>query len=170
MSYREAAWNLAQSGQLELAMAAWTMENLRQIAQGKPPDPVVEENLRQAGAWLAQSPCGAQSPKDGFSSQDDALLRYLVDLQREIGNHDNLQHAIDTLLNEWRTSPNPNLYDWTLNHLRVTQGPADRVLVLAALGQFLEQAVEQTRLAPLQAASPWQSANPEIGTTMRSRA
>ena len=155
MTYREIAWNLAQSGQLELAMAAWTMENLRQIAQGKPPDPVVEENLRQAGAWLAQS------PKDGFSSQDGQLLRTLVDLQKEIGNHDHLQHAIDTLLNEWRTSPNPNLYDWTLNNLRVTKGPADRVLVLAAIGQYLERCVEQIRCA---------GCNPEIGTTMRSRA
>ncbi|MCL4525194.1 MAG: hypothetical protein M1492_01620 [Gammaproteobacteria bacterium] len=160
MTYREIAWNLAQGGQLELAMAAWTMENLRQIAQGKPPDPVVEENLRQAGAWLAQS------PKDGFSSQDDELLRTLVDLQREIGNHDNLQHAIDTLLNEWRTSPNPNLYDWTLNTIRSTKGPEDRVLVLAAIGQYLERCVEQTRCVESSPAG----GDPEIGTTIRSRA
>ena len=57
MTYREIAWNFAQGGQLELAMAAWTMEN-----------------LRQAGL------CLTQLPKDGFSSQDDTLLRYLVDL------------------------------------------------------------------------------------------
>lgn len=157
-NYREIAWNLAQSGQLELAMTAWTRYALEQERQGKALDPVITENLRQASSAFV-------GPKDGFTvNQDESLLDYLITLQKEIGNHDNLQNAIHVLLNEWRTSPNPNLYDWTLNTIRSTKGPEDRVLVLAAIGQYLERCVEQTRLAPLQAA------NPEIGTTMRSRA
>lgn len=136
-TFREVAYELAQAGQWELAMTAWTRENLRQINRGLPTEPVIDENLRQAGLWLSQK------PKDGFSSFDEQILEYLLQLQKEIGNHSNLQPSIDILLNEWRTSPNQNLYDWTLQTIRTTKGPEDRVLILAALGKFLEEQVDQ---------------------------
>lgn len=136
-TFREVAYELAQAGQWELAMTAWTRENLRQINRGLRTEPVIDENLRQAGLWLSQK------PKDGFSSFDEQILEYLLQLQKEIGNHSNLQPSIDILLNEWRTSPNQNLYDWTLQTIRTTKGPEDRVLILAALGKFLEEQVDQ---------------------------
>lgn len=118
-------------------MTAWTRYALERERKGEAPDPVITENMQHASAALP-------APKDGFTAtQDETLLDYLMDLQKEIGNHDNLQHAIHTLLNEWRTSPNRNLYDWTLQTIRATKGPEDRVLVLAAIGRFLEESVDR---------------------------
>jgi len=148
-SYRETAWELYQQGHLDEAVTAWTLENLDQIAKGNAPDPVVLENLRLAGKGRI---------KDGFTrDSDEALLHHLIGLQERIGNRDDLRSAIDTLLTEWRASPEPHLYPWAIDQMRATRGPQDRVLVLAAIGQFLEQAVEQARNAP------------EIGTTLRTR-
>ena len=118
-------------------MTAWTRYALECERNGESPDPVITKNLQQAGASFIGT-------KDGFTAtQDEALLDYLMDLQKDVGNHDNLQHAINTLLNEWRTSPNRNLYDWTLQTIRATKGPEDRVLVLAAIGRFLEESVDR---------------------------
>jgi len=148
-SYRETAWALYQNGRLDEAVTAWTLENLDQIAKGNAPDPVVLENLHLAGKGLV---------KDGFTrDNDESLLHHLIGLQKRIGNRDDLRNAIDTLLTEWRASPETHLYPWAIDQMRATRGPQDRVLVLAAIGQFLEQAVEQARHAP------------EIGTTLRTR-
>jgi hypothetical protein len=136
-NFREVAWQLAQEGQLDLAMTAWTRYALEQERQGKALDPAITENLQQASKLLAGT-------KDGFTAnQDESLLDYLITLQKEIKNYNNLQPAIETLLNEWRTSPNRNLYDWTLQTIRTTKGPEDRVLVLAAIGGFLEKSVDR---------------------------
>ncbi|MGK9450285.1 hypothetical protein ACSSZE_03330 [Acidithiobacillus caldus] len=137
MDYREAAWQLAQEGNLDLAMTAWTRYALEQERNNVPLDPAIEKNLQHTSSLLTGS-------KDGFTvNQDESLLHYLIRLQQKTENHQNLLPAIETLLNEWRTSPNRNLYDWTLQTIRNTKGPKDRVLVLAAIGRFLEECVDR---------------------------
>lgn len=134
MNYEQLGFDLAQNGHIELAMTAWTMSQYQ-----KPQNPVVQDNLNKAEAWMSQY------PKEGFLSGDGDkfLLDHLLRLQKQIGNTDNLQTAINGLAEDWQATPERNLYAWTLGQIREGQGSAARILVLSAIGEYLEQGVTE---------------------------
>ncbi|MBU2743581.1 hypothetical protein HF670_03945 [Acidithiobacillus thiooxidans] len=154
MDYRKAAWELAQNGQIDEAITAWTLAQRNGDTSA-----VLRENLELAQAWLSGT------PKDGFLRKDGdtRLLDHLLHLQKEIGNQDDLDIAIQAALNEWRISPNSNLYDWTLNQIRSGVGSPAKILVLSAIGEYLEQSVEKACSAQLVLPSA------KNGTTLRSK-
>ncbi|MDD2748726.1 MAG: hypothetical protein PHX24_01445 [Acidithiobacillus sp.] len=146
MDYRKAAWEFSQKGQIDEAMTAWTMAQRTGDHSA-----VIKENLGMMELWLSDR------PKDGFlqGDNDQYLLHHLMNLQKQIKNTDDLNIPIQATLNEWRTSPSRNLYEWTLNQIKSGIGSPAKVLVLSAIGEYLEQSVEKAGI--------------EIGTTIRSK-
>lgn len=130
-NYREIAWEMAQKGEMESAMAAWTM------AYYEKPDPVIAENLQKADSWMR-----ANTVKSGFLSDDTLLGEHLLELQKSIHHEKNLKAAIDNLLHDWFASPHRNVYSWALEQIRNDQDASpERVLILSAIAEHLENTV-----------------------------
>lgn|GEM_PF-6655294 len=133
MSIRDKAFAWARQGKLDLAMAGWTAA----ILAGDT-DPALLHNLRQAEKRLEQR-AKVSFLADG---EDEPIGRTLLNLQTTLNDHSDLAQAISDLQDDWLRSPERNLYAWTLEQIRLTSGPQEKVLVLAAIGEYLERGIE----------------------------